>query len=74
MAKALSTKEVPTYLKEKYGVSYSVAYLQKLRVVGGGAVFRRFGQPGKRGKVVYELTELDKWMESRAKDCANTGQ
>jgi hypothetical protein len=49
-----TTKAAAHYL------SISAAYLEKLRVVGGGPEFLKFGKA-----VRYEQEALDRWISSR---------
>ena len=44
----------------KFGVRAAIPTLAKLRCVGGGPAFRRYGR-----RVVYERLELIRWIESR---------
>jgi hypothetical protein len=48
------------YLREKYGLACSEAYLEKLGSTGGGPLFYRAG-----GRVEYDPVDLDSWAHSR---------
>jgi hypothetical protein len=48
------------YVREKWGVPCSSAWLAKLAVVGGGPDFRKIGR-----FPLYEDERLDAWVESR---------
>ena len=48
------------YLKTKFGVPCTIKTLAKLRCIGGGPVFRRFGR-----LIRYEPNDLDAWAQSR---------
>lgn len=44
----------------KFGVRAATPTLAKLRCVGGGPAFRRYGR-----RIVYERLELIRWIEAR---------
>ena len=48
------------YVREKYGLACSAAYLEKLGSTGGGPLFYRVG-----GRVEYDPDHLDSWALSR---------
>jgi hypothetical protein len=48
------------YVREKYGLSCSPAYLEKLGSVGGGPLYYRVGN-----RVAYDPADLDAWALSR---------
>lgn len=56
----LPTKEAANYLRAKFGVVIAPTYLNRLRLIGGGPKFNKFGM-----KVLYPLDELDAWAASR---------
>ncbi len=56
----LPTKDAASYLHEKFGVVIAPTYLNKLRLIGGGPKFNKFGI-----KVLYPLDELDAWALAR---------
>jgi predicted DNA-binding transcriptional regulator AlpA len=55
-----NTRQSASYLHERYGISRSVATLDKLRCVGGGPEFRKIGSR----HIGYEETALDTWAQS----------
>lgn len=63
-------------LKEKFSVEaaaaytgLSVAYLNKLRTTGGGAIFIKIGR-----RVVYDREDLDAWLDTmRRSSTSDTG-
>ncbi len=55
----LSNGQAATYLK------LSPRTLEKLRVIGGGPVFRKFGR-----RVIYALSDLNNWADERT--CTST--
>ena len=44
----------------KFGVQAATPTLAKLRCIGGGPAFRRYGR-----RIVYERLELLRWVEAR---------
>src|SRR5690242_10529230 len=52
----LKPREASDYLIEKYGIRRSFQTLAKLRVVGGGPLFRKAGRD-----VLYEQADLDRF-------------
>ena len=63
----LQPKHAAEYITET-GLMASAKSLAKLRSVGGGPRFRRFGR-----RVVYERLAIDQWIEERlTRECANT--
>ncbi|RWP64144.1 hypothetical protein [Mesorhizobium sp.] len=55
----LKTPKASAYLAEK-GVKRSPNTLAKLRTIGGGPTFMKFG-----AEVYYAPTALDRWVEGR---------
>lgn len=54
----------PSFLSNAQAAAYlqlSPRTLEKLRVVGGGPIFRKFGR-----RVMYAVSDLDGWAEARA--------
>ena len=62
----LNTREASAYLSEYLGTKTAVATLEKLRCLGGGPNFRKFGRA-----VVYERAELDRWVTDRMSESLN---
>ena len=61
MSKAyLNPDQASERLYEVTGHRLSVAYLKKLRCIGGGPAFRRWGR-----SIVYEAGPLDVWALAR---------
>ncbi len=52
--------DAATYVREKYGLPCSPAWLAKLAVVGGGPIFQKAGRTP-----LYTDDSLDAWAESR---------
>ena len=52
----LRTTEASSYLIETHGLPVASATLNKLRVVGGGPTFQRFGRA-----ILYHREALDAW-------------
>jgi hypothetical protein len=52
----LRTAEASSYLIETHGLPVAPATLNKLRVVGGGPAFQRFGRA-----ILYHCDALDAW-------------
>jgi hypothetical protein len=50
-----NTRQASDYLLEQHGVVRSVAYLNKLRVTGGGPTFHKVGTK----QVAYDQASLD---------------
>jgi hypothetical protein len=50
-------------LQAAHHLKMSPKALERLRVLGGGPVFRKHG-----GHVVYKRTELDEWSDSRRRN------
>ena len=48
------------YLKNVHGLRIAKSTLAKLRVLGGGPTFRKFGN-----RVLYDPTDLDAWAEAK---------
>jgi hypothetical protein len=48
------------YVRDKWGLPCSTAWLAKLAVVGGGPVFQKAGKTP-----IYTDPELDRWAEAR---------
>lgn len=62
--------EAAEYLLEAHGVSVAVATLNKLRSVGGGPKFQKFGRA-----VLYRREDLDSWaMEKLGTPLTNTSE
>jgi hypothetical protein len=55
----LSRREAAEYVTER-GLQYSANTLQKLASLGGGPVYRRWGN-----RAVYTPDDLDTWIESK---------
>jgi hypothetical protein len=53
-------EEVPHYMREVHGLTIAKATLNKLRCIGGGPAFRKFGR-----SVMYDRTSLDAWAEQK---------
>ena len=60
MSPLLDTLASASYLKKTFGVPCEAKTLAKLRCVGGGPVFRRFGR-----LIRYERDALDAWAVCR---------
>lgn len=61
-----TNKEEPLYLntaQAAHHLKMSPKALGKLRVVGGGPVFRKHG-----GHVLYKRSDLDDWSDSKRRD------
>ena len=56
----MTTKEAARFLSERRGIPVAARTLCKLRVVGGGPEFRKFGR-----LVVYASDALLNWAERR---------
>ena len=56
----MTTKQAARFLSERRGVPVAAATLRKLRVIGGGPEFRKFGR-----LVVYAGEALVRWADSR---------
>lgn len=52
----IRTRQAAQYLGE--GVSYKM--LEKMRVIGGGPVYMKFGR-----NVIYDTSDLDAWLASK---------
>ena len=52
--------EAPEYMREAHGLTIAKATLNKLRCVGGGPSFRKFGRA-----VMYDRTDLDAWANAK---------
>ncbi len=57
----LTTREASAYLTHSLGAKTAIATLEKLRCVGGGPVFCKFGGRS----VLYAREELDRWARAR---------
>lgn len=55
----LDRREAAVYINSR-GLTYSATTLQKLATVGGGPVYRRFGN-----RAVYTTADLDAWIEQK---------
>lgn len=55
----LDRRQAAAYINSR-GLTYSANTLQKLATVGGGPVYRRFGN-----RAVYTTTDLDAWIEQK---------
>ncbi len=62
---ALSARLSPPKAAEYVGLACST--MAKLRVVGGGPLYRKLGR-----RVVYDLRDLDAWLDARKR--ANTSE
>jgi hypothetical protein len=51
------------YVRERWGLPCSKAWLAKLAVVGGGPVFRKAGRTP-----LYDPVDLDAWAQGRIGD------
>jgi hypothetical protein len=58
--KFLDRAEAAQYLKEQLGLPVSKNTLQKWVTVGGGPIYRRFGN-----RAVYQTCDLDAWAEQK---------
>jgi hypothetical protein len=56
----LTTPQAASFLSEQNGFPIAAHTLRKMRVVGGGPVFRRFGR-----LVVYDPRDLLQWASQR---------
>ena len=56
-----ATLEASAYLREVFGVKAAAATLEKLRCLGGGPAFQKFGR-----SVFYEREALDVWVTYEA--------
>lgn len=56
-----TTREASAYLTHSLGAKTATATLEKLRCVGGGPVFCKFGGRS----VLYAREELDRWARAR---------
>ncbi|MHA6641318.1 hypothetical protein [Mesorhizobium sp. A623] len=56
----LRRKEVPAYMKDKYGIPIAVATLNKLASIGGGPLMTYAGRIP-----LYHLDDLDAWALER---------
>jgi hypothetical protein len=56
----LSRREAPRYLKDDWGITRAASTLARLASVGGGPVYKKFGRA-----VVYDIADLDAWVEAR---------
>lgn len=56
----LMTEEASNYLRVTHGVRRAPNYLAKLRVVGGGPTFAKFGR-----HVLYTPGALDAWVQQQ---------
>jgi|LakMenEpi03Aug12_release.lakeMendotaPanAssembly.Ray.scaffolds.fasta_scaffold2243314_1 hypothetical protein len=56
----LTTKQAAIFLAEKNGIPIAPRTLTKLRVIGGGPTFRRFGR-----LVIYDCNDLLDWATGR---------
>lgn len=56
----LNTKQAAIFLAEVNGIPIAPRTLTKLRVIGGGPTFRRFGR-----LVIYDCNDLLDWAASR---------
>jgi hypothetical protein len=67
-----TNKEDPVYLttaEAAHHLKMSPRRLEKLRVIGGGPIFRKHG-----GHVVYKRSDLDNWSDSRQRDVTKPPQ
>jgi hypothetical protein len=69
----LRRAQAATYIKSRWGIPGSHAYLHKLASIGGGPEFHRAGR-----WPLYREADLDAWAQSRitgpvrkASDCAD---
>lgn len=62
MLQPLSTRDAAAYLTDR-GLPCAAATLEKLRCVGGGPRFRKFGR-----YVRYDAADLDTWADSKISD------
>jgi hypothetical protein len=58
--KRLLRNPAAAYVREKYSLPCSPAYLEKLGSVGGGPLYYRVGN-----RVAYDPADLDAWALSR---------
>jgi hypothetical protein len=56
----LTTKQAAIFLAEQNGIPIAPRTLTKLRVIGGGPIFRRFGR-----LVIYDSKDLLEWAAGR---------
>ena len=56
----LTTKQAAVFLAEQNGIPIAPRTLTKLRVIGGGPIFRRFGR-----LVIYDCKDLLDWAAGR---------
>jgi hypothetical protein len=54
------TEEASAYLKQEHGFPVAPRTLVKLRVVGGGPAFHKFGR-----SVIYNSEDLIRWAKDR---------
>jgi hypothetical protein len=55
----LNTNAASQFLEQQFGVKRAPVYLRKLRCIGGGPTFRRFGRTP-----LYHRDDLIKWVEA----------
>lgn len=58
--KFLTVEKAVTFIEDRFGVRYSKAYMNKMRSVGHGPCFHRFGP-----RVAYDTQDLIDWMVAR---------
>lgn len=56
----LCRQDLPRYIEETYGLTYSVAWFAKLAVTGGGPPFVKSGR-----RPMYDPADVDDWIASR---------
>lgn len=59
-SKFLITPEAATYVQEERGVPCKPKTLQKLRTIGGGPAYQKFGN-----RVLYTKAALDEWVDDK---------
>lgn len=64
----LCPKQTVQYLHQTFNISYSPAYLARLRCEGGGPIHTKFGN----GRIYYQTEDLAVWIASRSHVRAHT--
>ena len=59
-APRLRRKDVPGYLREKYGIPVATSTLEKLATIGGGPVMQYVGRVP-----LYHVDDLDRWASAK---------
>ena len=64
----LCPKQAVQYLHQTFNISYSPAYLARLRCEGGGPIHTKLGN----GRVYYQMDDLAEWIAARSQIRAHT--